>query len=239
MFGCVVAGRLLQTGLTQVDETHAYFELANAEAINHVCVFLLGTGEFLGLSWPLKYLSVHEPVPFPDGYGATVHFFWPGKGFQLLGMCVQFFHSIILVLTSPSSRLSNEKPSAIFRLRGTFSIASSSSNASQAFGQSQLSTEGSSATATLGISIEPLGAIATQISGMPSAGPATGPIRPADAVALAERIVKHMMNYMSGFAPPGVRGDTAIPLALFQKWYDSFLGKIKAGGVGFLERSES
>jgi hypothetical protein len=27
-------------------------------------------------------------VPFPDGYGATVHFFWPDKGFQLLGMCV-------------------------------------------------------------------------------------------------------------------------------------------------------
>jgi hypothetical protein len=27
-------------------------------------------------------------VPFPDGYGASVHFFWPGKGFQLLGMLV-------------------------------------------------------------------------------------------------------------------------------------------------------
>ena len=27
-------------------------------------------------------------MPFPDGYGATVHFFWPGKGFQLLGMSV-------------------------------------------------------------------------------------------------------------------------------------------------------
>jgi protein Hikeshi len=46
MFGCVVAGRLLQTGLTQVDETHAYFELPSAEAINHVCVFLLGTGAY-------------------------------------------------------------------------------------------------------------------------------------------------------------------------------------------------
>jgi hypothetical protein len=50
MFGCVVAGRLLQTGLTQVDETHAYFELANADAINHVCVFLLGTGKRRNLS---------------------------------------------------------------------------------------------------------------------------------------------------------------------------------------------
>jgi len=46
MFGCCVAGRLLQTNLVQVDETHAYFELINASSINHVCVFLLGTGTF-------------------------------------------------------------------------------------------------------------------------------------------------------------------------------------------------
>lgn len=44
MFGCCVAGRLLQTNLQQVDETHALFELPQAGTINHVCVFLLGTG---------------------------------------------------------------------------------------------------------------------------------------------------------------------------------------------------
>lgn len=45
MFGCVVAGRLLQTELRQIDETHAAFELPSAEQINHVCVFLLGNSE--------------------------------------------------------------------------------------------------------------------------------------------------------------------------------------------------
>ena len=44
MFGCCVAGRLLQTNLQQLDETHAAFELPSAETINHICVFLLGTG---------------------------------------------------------------------------------------------------------------------------------------------------------------------------------------------------
>lgn len=44
MFGCCVAGRLLQTNLQQVDETHALFEIPAAEKVNHVCVFLLGTG---------------------------------------------------------------------------------------------------------------------------------------------------------------------------------------------------
>jgi hypothetical protein len=45
MFGCCVAGRPLQTNMTQVDETHAYFELPNASTINHICVFLLGDSE--------------------------------------------------------------------------------------------------------------------------------------------------------------------------------------------------
>jgi hypothetical protein len=44
MFGCCVAGRLLQTNLQQIDETKAAFELPAAESINHICVFLLGTG---------------------------------------------------------------------------------------------------------------------------------------------------------------------------------------------------
>jgi hypothetical protein len=44
MFGCCVAGRLMQTNLQQLDETHAAFELPSAETINHICVFLLGTG---------------------------------------------------------------------------------------------------------------------------------------------------------------------------------------------------
>jgi Protein of unknown function (DUF775) len=85
-------------------------------------------------------------VPFPDGYGATVHFFWPGKGFQLLGM------------------LSNEKPSAIFRLRGTFSSASAqSSDAQTVFSQQGVDQQGSDVTAILGLSIEPLAQIQAQL----------------------------------------------------------------------------
>ena len=46
MFGCVVAGRLLQTNLQQIDETHALFEISDAGSINHISVFLLGTGKY-------------------------------------------------------------------------------------------------------------------------------------------------------------------------------------------------
>jgi Protein of unknown function (DUF775) len=88
MFGCCVAGRLLQTNLQQIDETKAAFELPAAETINHVCVFLLGTGEQPSFLCVVHQYQPEVQVPFPNGYGATVHFFWPGKGFQLLGMSV-------------------------------------------------------------------------------------------------------------------------------------------------------
>ncbi|KAH0581069.1 hypothetical protein H2248_012203 [Termitomyces sp. 'cryptogamus'] len=204
MFGCCVAGRLLQTNLTQIDETHAYFELPAASTINHLTVFLLGT------------------VPFPEGYGATVHFFWPGKGFQLLGM------------------LSNEKPSAIFRLRGTFNQPGSSSAAHTAFsntGTSILTSE-NDVTAVLGLAIEPLVQIQSELAALPQ--PLTKPMsNPAqDATLLAERIVKHLFNYISGFVGGSVTLDLSIPMSVFAKWYEIFLGKVKAGGVGFLERTE-
>ncbi len=88
MFGCCVAGRLMQTNLQQIDETHACFELPVAETINHICVFLLGTGAWFNIEQrqQLPHSTSCTIVPFPEGYGATVHLFWPGKGFQLLGM---------------------------------------------------------------------------------------------------------------------------------------------------------
>ena len=43
-------------------------QIPNAETVNHIVVFLTGA------------------VPFQPGYGATVHFLWPGKEWRLLGM---------------------------------------------------------------------------------------------------------------------------------------------------------
>ena len=62
MFGCVVAGRLLQTNLQQIDETHALFEIADAGSINHISVFLLGTGRchfhfFKLYRWNIQFCS--------------------------------------------------------------------------------------------------------------------------------------------------------------------------------------
>ncbi|KAF9224723.1 DUF775-domain-containing protein [Gyrodon lividus] len=211
MFGCCVAGRLLQINLQQVDETHALFEIPAAEKVNHVCVFLLGT------------------VAFPERYGATVHFFWPGKGSQILGM------------------LSNEKPSAIFRLRSTFSASNPASGMSTpSVFTSAASTTTGEVTAILGFSVEPLETVAAQMAALPatsiisalsSSSMSVTPVKPADPSALAEKIAKHLFNYVSGFVPSGGVGpDSMVSMSVIARWYESFVSKLRAGGTGFLER---
>ncbi|KAI0800074.1 DUF775-domain-containing protein [Fomes fomentarius] len=203
MFGCLVAGRLLQTNLQQIDETHAIFELPAAGSINHVCVFLLGT------------------VPFPEGYGATVHFFWPGKGFQLLGM------------------LSNEKPSAIFRLRGTYSAQSTNTHA--VFTDAANDAGPSDVTAFLGLSVEPLPQIMQEVSVLPSSVAKAQANPVADATLMAERVVKNLFNYVSSFVggnPSAISPDLMIPMGMIAKWYENFVSKVRSSGVGFLERQD-
>ncbi|KAJ3415474.1 hypothetical protein HDV05_004916 [Chytridiales sp. JEL 0842] len=138
MFGCIVAGRLVQTNLQQVDVTKYMFELQDAKSINHIVVFLTGQ------------------QAFPPGYAATVHFLWPNPSapptWQFLGY------------------LSNEKPSAVFRLGLKKSSTDTPTNSNPNLLASGLSTdsmlEDSSAipteesafplTASVGISIEPM-----------------------------------------------------------------------------------
>lgn len=72
MFGCLVAGRLVQTDAVQVTSDKFVFNLPDYENVNHVVVFMLGT------------------VPFPAGMGGAVYFSFPdplsrAPVWQLLG----------------------------------------------------------------------------------------------------------------------------------------------------------
>lgn len=88
MFGCLLAGRLVQTDAVQVAPDKFVFNLADYESVNHVVVFMLGT------------------VPFPAGMGGAVYFSFPEpasggqQAWQLLGF------------------ITNDKPSAIFKISG-------------------------------------------------------------------------------------------------------------------------
>ncbi|KAF9921515.1 hypothetical protein FBU30_008413 [Linnemannia zychae] len=240
MFGCIVAGRLVQTNLQQVDVNKFTFQLDDAEAINHIVVFLLGT------------------IPFTYGTAATVHFLWPNKPWQLLGM------------------LSNEKPSAIFRLK-----SNGSKSTTTATGADMSMDDGSAATsktpikATLGISIEPIDVVMKEMSALSSSftttastttpssnalislsAPKINNVSPDSVAALAQKLMSHLYNHVTSFAtallPPGstilvpaggpgsaegVLANQAdmsfLPVKAFNDWYQNVARKAKADPLFF------
>ncbi|KAJ2756611.1 hypothetical protein GGI19_000701 [Coemansia pectinata] len=202
MFGCIVAGRLVQTNLQQVDVNKYVFELPDAHNINHIVVFLLGT------------------VPFEPGYAATVHLLWPNKSWQMLGA------------------LSNDKPSAIFRLKATITPEEAASMPG--------------VNAELGISIEPIQAVEQQLQQMRQQPGGSNAVvvaqqqqrqqSPSAQVVLqfAERTLQSLFDYAMSFATQpdasmGAFGSGAsvqvLPVKAFEDWYNSFLRKIQRGDI--------
>ncbi|KAF9339813.1 hypothetical protein BGZ91_004611 [Linnemannia elongata] len=249
MFGCIVAGRLVQTNLQQVDVNKFTFQLDDAEAINHIVVFLLGT------------------IPFQQGFAATVHLLWPNKTWQLLGM------------------LSNEKASAIFRLKagGSKSSAQPSTTGASITDMSidsSSSTTTTPITATLGISIEPIDVVKSQIATLASSSSSssststvpsnalvplssinnsnTTTASPDSVAALAQKVMSHLYNHVTSFAtavvpqgstvlvPTGGPGSamgalanqadmTFLPVRAFNDWFQNVVRKAKADPM-FLTR---
>jgi len=253
MFGCCVAGRLLQTNLQQIDETKAAFELPSAETINHICVFLLGTGEYYrscAMVQPIltvrfkcrSRMDTARPSTFSGQVKASS-----------CSACAYFeFLCSFLLSSSPAIvidypthdrgtyRLSNEKPSAIFRLRGNFVSQSSSSQVAFSNPEQPTTAAPGGVTAVLGISIEPLPQILEQVSALPSAVPKPVPAS-SDGAILAEKIIKHLFNYISGFVSgsgTSFSPESMVPMSVIARWYESFLSKVRAGGMGFLDRQE-
>jgi hypothetical protein len=95
-------------------------------------------------------------------------------------------------------------------------------------------------TAVLGISIEPLPQILEQVGSLPSAVSKPAPAS-SDGAILAEKVVKHLFNYVSGFvsgSSTSLSPESMVPMNLIARWYESFLSKVRAGGIGFLDRQE-
>jgi protein Hikeshi len=136
-------------------------------------------------------------------------------------------------------RLSNDKPSAIFRLQGSFASSSTAATQSAFTSTIAMANGTNDVTAVLGISIEPLSEIEPQIATLTSSLSKSPPDLTKDPIALAEKIVKHLFNYVSGFVGGGaMTPETSVPLNIIAQWYEKFLGKVKAGGVSFLERGD-
>ncbi|XP_049640617.1 protein Hikeshi-like [Suncus etruscus] len=109
MFGCLVAGRLVQTAAQQVAEDKFVFDLPDYENINHVVVFMLGT------------------VPFPEGMGGSVYFSYPDSNgmpvWQLLGFVTNGKPSAIFKISGLKAGEGSQHPFGAMNIVRTPSVA--------------------------------------------------------------------------------------------------------------------
>lgn len=138
----------------------------------------------------------------PIGMGGSVYFSWPDPNsppqWQYLGA------------------ISNEKPSAIFRITKLKQSAGDVVPTGFGFSQSIVSK-----VAQIGISIEPL----SQISQMT---PAVSSTFNDNFAAFTTRTAEHLFNFVSSFAKtlPGTT-EQVVPLLAIQQWYQNYSRKLE------------
>ncbi len=145
-------------------------------------------------------------VPFSDGFGGSIYFGWPMGNdvvsWQLLGY------------------ISNEKPSAIFKI----SKVKPQGISANPFGQDMMDTVGqiSSTTALIAISVEPLEQIAQQT---PSVNAEASTVD--SFTEFSQKMLESFFNFASSFAvSPSISplnpSETYIPSSVLQQWYVNF-----------------
>ncbi|XP_060938848.1 protein Hikeshi [Limanda limanda] len=186
MFGCLVAGRLVQTDPLQVAPDKFLFQLPDFHNVNHVVVFMLGT------------------VPFPPGTGGSVYLSVPdpgggGPAWQLLGF------------------ISNDKPSAIFRISG---LKPGPGAGPQPFGPG--GSCGSGSGAQLGVSVEPLQQLVQEV---PVSSAAVSSVD--SFLQFTQKMLDSLFNFCSSFAVSQEqmipnRTETFIPSSCVLRWYENY-----------------
>ncbi|XP_065072153.1 protein Hikeshi-like [Rhopilema esculentum] len=142
--------------------------------------------------------------PFPDGFGGSVYFCWPKMqtSWHLLGF------------------ISNEKPSAIFKISKVKLLEGGHNPFSE------MSNPDDHTMAQIGISLEPLSEIANQT-------PETNSI-PSGVVSFVEftqKMLHSLFNFVASYATTQQMmtpnpTENYVPLSVLQTWYTNFERKL-------------
>ncbi|XP_060525480.1 protein OPI10 homolog [Cylas formicarius] len=137
-------------------------------------------------------------IPFPEGFAGQVYFSWPDPNappnWQLLGY------------------LSNQKPSAIYKISNLKKLHEMGDYSNLMFGQSHIVHN-----AQIGISIEPL----SNIQEVPSSESAEA------QVTFAQKMLESFMNFVLSYSVTQQNmlpnpTMTYVPLSTVQSWYTNF-----------------
>ncbi len=151
-------------------------------------------------------------VPFSQGYGGSVYFGWPSP--EAGGISWQFL-----------GHISNDKPSAIFKI-AKIKAAEQSSNPFSL--QLMQSLAYSPSNAQIGIMVEPLAEISQK-----TVSPDTVASQVQSFTEFSQKMLENFFNYASSFAvspSQSVLDSSAIyvPIDVLQKWYAKFERRLQA-----------
>jgi hypothetical protein len=140
--------------------------------------------------------------PFAPGSGGQIYFSWPDPSTQVVWHLLGY--------------ISNEKPSAIFKISNLKNKHATDSNiASSFFGQSSIS---SIHNAQIGISIEPI-EIVQQATTVATADPSTV----STFVEFSQKMLENFVNYAASFS-----GDpNYISMNTVRTWYENFQRRLQ------------
>lgn len=197
----------VNTNVQQAGDNTFLLAIDGAESINHVVVFLTGQ------------------VPFSQGFGGSIYFGWPSAsaGAGLEGVSWQYLGYI-----------TNEKPSAIFKISSVKPKDLSANPFGQDFSMDTMMGGGGGGlaaatphqSALIGISVEPLSEIAqktpttdTQASTVDS------------FTEFSQKMLENFFNYASSFSVDYSQlkpSETYVPFSVLQQWYTNFQRRLQA-----------
>ncbi|KAH3762433.1 protein Hikeshi [Pelomyxa schiedti] len=186
LFGCIVAGRMVNTTAVQVDVAKCVFTLQHdtAHPINHIVVFLTGV------------------APLPPGYGAALFLAWPPDYTKW------DFHGFI----------SNDKPSAVFR------VSNSSPTSGEMVDASQPPTQ--LPPVQLGISVESMTSIQERWQFTQSNNATARSSSVEDSTNMPLKLLENFYNFAMSFSTKNPQivnapGQDYIPASVLNKWYQT------------------
>ena len=205
----------VNTNVQQAGPDTFLLAVDGAESINHIVVFLTGQ------------------VPFSNGFGGSIYLGWPsttavggqaslnldGVSWQLLGF------------------ISNEKPSAIFKIAKVkpHEVVANPFGGSMAMDMSTATGNSLSlASALVGVSVEPLSEIAQKT---PSADTAASTVD--SFTEFSQKMLENFFNYAGSFAASPAQiamqqqmgnqtSESYIPFSALQQWYLNFQRRLQS-----------
>jgi len=201
MFGLIVAGRLVQTN----------FQAIPPASPSDAPKFLIEVPQASDVNHVVIFLTGVEP--FPPGLAGQVYFGWPDENNQVA------WHLL--------GHISNEKPSAIFKISNLKKSTSQSAVSPMFFGAATMggvinnlgmSPGSPSASAQIGISVESAESVALSTP-VASATPSNV----SSFVEFSQKMLDNFVNYATSF------GDTNyISLQTVKNWYENFQRRLQA-----------